>query len=75
MLLHKEAAELFIILLYRLLSLKIENEVSLSRPPSHSTPIPQRRRKFEVGLRDSSHDSQMSTSKNYIFHDKQVYRN
>ena len=66
---HKAAAELFIILLYCLFSLKNENELILFHPPPHSTPTPQRRRKLEVGLRDSFHDSQMSTSQNYTFHD------
>ena len=35
---HKEAAELFIILLYCLFSLKNENELIFSHPPPHSTP-------------------------------------
>ena len=35
---HKEAAGLFIILLYRLFSLKSENELILSHPPPYSTP-------------------------------------
>ena len=55
---HKEAAELFIILLYCLLP---------SPTPLH--PFPQRRRKLEVGLRDSFHDTQMSTSQISTFHD------
>ena len=35
---HKEAAELFIILLYCLFSLKKGNELILSHPPPHPTP-------------------------------------
>ena len=35
---HKEAAELLLILLYCLFSLKNENELILSHPPPHSTP-------------------------------------
>ena len=35
---HKEAAELFIILLYCLFSLKNEDELILSHPPPYSTP-------------------------------------
>ena len=37
--------------------------------PTPLHPFPQRRRKLEVGLRDSFHDSQMSTSQIHIFHD------
>ena len=66
---HKEAAELFIILLYCLFSLKKWEWINPLPFPTSLHPTPQRRRKLEVGLRDNFHDSQMSTSQNYTFHD------